>query len=433
MPLVIIAFVKIIAISITTGILSLLTFLFARASIMHMVRSIIEGGLGPMPDGMDTDIDDDWLSLASGSNKPYIPPGGGEMYPDPFVPHEDIKPDGDDEVDAKVVIGMLILLIVWVVALSLVLSTFAGAMHHTIAQIYASTDSGPGCLDNNKPSPIQAIKRGYAKKSHIFGYMLLLSSVFIVVTFVTVGLPSVTMGGLGQAFFYMIYLVASFVICICTVAAIPTIVAEGKSPWDAFVRSMNLCRRYICFIFCTQLCYRFGMGLGIVIVALLLSLFGPIGLLVISTGLPLLIAVMDPVLSFVLYMSMRIQSEHVRQEEFARELALTDDDDVSTSAATGDYTLLLDAEVISDHDEAAPGVGSVPGTELELGLGLEAAAPAPEVQSVVAVEATLTEEVVSAITDDHDDDDEDDEEESGSGSGSPAVDAAEDIEEQNVQ
>jgi len=279
MPLLIIAVVKTISIAVTTGFLSLFTFLIARTAIMHIVRSIIGGGMGPMPDGTDLDTDDAW----------------------PFVPHEDIKPDhGDDDGSALgfgVIVGIFLLLIIWITVLSLVLSTFAGAMHHTIAQIYASTESGV-IGSTASPSPIKAIKRGYAKKGHIFSYMLFLSSIFVLLTFITIGIPSAYLGVLGKMFFSMLYFIATFVICICTIAAIPTIVVEGKkykSPLDALRRSMSLCRRYICFIFCTQLVYRIVMGLGFLLAAFVLGFFGPIGHLVLFVGLPLFLAVMDPV------------------------------------------------------------------------------------------------------------------------------------------
>ncbi len=334
MPLLIIAVVKTISIAVTTSFLSLFTFLIARTAIMHIVRSIINGGMGPMPDGTDLDTDDAWpspfqtltssyenyystvaengtrlLLLASdtSSNKPYVPIGErddgwtGDNFPDPFVPHEDIKPDhGDDHGSALgfgVIVGIFLLLIIWITVLSLVLSTFAGAMHHTIAQIYASTESGV-IGSTASPSPIKAIKRGYAKKGHIFSYMLLLSSIFVLLTFITIGIPSAYLGMLGKMFFSMLYFIATFVICICTIAAIPTIVVEGKkykSPLDALRRSMSLCRRYMCFIFCTQLVYRIVMGLGFLLVAFVLGQFGSIGQLFLFVGLPLFLAVMDPV------------------------------------------------------------------------------------------------------------------------------------------
>ncbi len=79
-------------------------------------------------------------------------------------------------------------------------------------------------------------------------------------------------------------------------------------------------------------------------------------------------------------MSMRIQTEHVRQDEFARELAETDNDDGQGSPLDGDYTLLLDAELVSDNvniDSNTNPFGSVVDPEVVEGASAEAVEVAP--------------------------------------------------------
>ena len=50
-------------------------------------------------------------------------------------------------------------------------------------------------------------------------------------------------------------------------------------------------------------------------------------------------------LSFVLYMSMRIHSEHLTQEEFVEEFTMNDNYNYGiTASSAGDYSLLLDEE-----------------------------------------------------------------------------------------
>ncbi len=90
-----------------------------------------------------------------------------------------------------------------------------------------------------------------------------------------------------------------------------------------------------------------------------------------------------------MYMSMRIQSEHVRHDEFARELADADNDDDETSPLDGNYTLLLDAEVVSDHDHGHTGAnpfGDSAGAEFD-----------PEVEASEETEVARA-EVVSILS-----------------------------------
>ena len=91
-------------------------------------------------------------------------------------------------------------------------------------------------------------------------------------------------------------------------------------------------------------------------------------------------------ISFVLYVSMRVQSERVTREEFAEELAMTDNEfQEHHEPSAGDYSLLLDADIISDHDpESGGGAGTgdevveIQGAEIvETGTGLEAEMETP--------------------------------------------------------
>ena len=302
MPLMTITALKIITFSITSGILGLFTFLLFFKYIDGLVKAITHGMDG-MPNSMNANSLRDYYSSGASvvngklrslsGGKPYVPPEGDDFF-EPFVPHNNITPDiVPEKIDVYFVIVVIGLVIVWTVVLSLVLSTFAGAMYHSIAQIYAG----------DSPSPFQAIKRGYAKKYKIYGFINCLAFTFILITFLTVALPGMILSKTQDistifgtsALMYMIYFAAVFILCTATIAAIPAIVVEDKTSFEAFERSVNLCRRYICFIFCTNVCYRIAMAFGLLIISFICALLGPLGGLILVFVVPVVMATIEPV------------------------------------------------------------------------------------------------------------------------------------------
>lgn len=184
--------------------------------------------------------------------------------------------------------------ILWFVGVPLLLSTYAGAMCHYVAMIYAGETS---------PSVMESAKRGFGKKWSVFCVVALSFLVLAAMTIVTFARIFTHHGvdGMLDVVFIIAYCISAVCVCGITGVAVPVIVIEGKSPMQAFKRSMNLCKRYFCGICGTLL-----------LVGILFSCSGPF---VIIFRLAL-----DPVLYFVLYMSMRIDSENLTESDFAMEM-----------------------------------------------------------------------------------------------------------------
>ena len=157
------------------------------------------------------------------------------------------------QINAKFIAALIALIVFWVVVLALVSSIFAGAFYHALAKIYTGI----------APCPKQSIRHGLGEMWSVYFFYLLISLLIGLILFVTLVAPigfqawknpdDPHFGAiiLGSFLFYI------FVGLLCTVmvAAIPAIVVEGKSAVQAFHRSLNLCKNFKCFIFCSILCY----------------------------------------------------------------------------------------------------------------------------------------------------------------------------------
>lgn len=346
--LITITFLQIVSFAGTFLVLGLFTYVVAASYIVKVVKSIMDS----MPDGTSDQWGPsrhllDYSVGISGASRFLISSDGGV----PYIPPEDGSGDNTDpnnmpEISAGFVIGTILLVLLWTVVLSLVSSTFAGAMNHAIAQIYT------GC----KPLPFESVKRGYAKKWNVYFYQLILSITVIALTFITLGAaPAMMYAGTMSvddfgaiALGVVIYLISMVLIGTLTVAAIPAIVVEGKSALGGFLRSLGLCKKFICFIFCTELCFNFLAFIAMILFNLILSRLGFLGVIG-HMFVNLSFATIAPIVQFVLYMSMRIQSERVVQGEFAE--AMNCEEEVYSVPSAGDYTLVVDSEIVED---AAP-------------------------------------------------------------------------------
>ena len=157
------------------------------------------------------------------------------------------------QINAKFIAALIALIVFWVVVLALVSSIFAGAFYHALAKIYTGI----------APCPKQSIRHGLGEMWSVYFFYLLISLLIGLILFVTIVAPigfqawknpdDPHFGAiiLGSFLFYI------FVGLLCTVmvAAITAIVVEGKSAVQAFHRSLNLCKNFKCFIFCSILCY----------------------------------------------------------------------------------------------------------------------------------------------------------------------------------
>ena len=155
------------------------------------------------------------------------------------------------------------------VVLALVSSIFAGAFYHALAKIYTGI----------APCPKQSIRHGSGKMWSVYFFHLLLSLLIGLILFVTLVAPigfqawknpddphfrAIILG----SFLFIIIMV---LLCTVMVAAIPAIVVEGKSAVQAFHRSLNLCKNFMCFIFCSILCYTLVLMISMVLINLILD------------------------------------------------------------------------------------------------------------------------------------------------------------------
>jgi len=159
------------------------------------------------------------------------------------------------------------LIVVWAVVLSLVGSIFAGAFCHAIAEIYTGV----------APSPVNSVRKGMEKMWKVFLFQIILSILvlllFIITIAASVGIliwedkPNPFVVILG----YFAFLVGMVLMTTFLVAAIPTIIVEGKNPIEALRRSYHLCKDFFFFIFCSIFCFHAGLLIVMVILFLILG------------------------------------------------------------------------------------------------------------------------------------------------------------------
>jgi hypothetical protein len=172
------------------------------------------------------------------------------------------------ESEAKFIAAMIALIVLWVVVLSLVSSIFAGAFYHALAEIYTGI----------APSPNKSIRHGLDKMWNVYFFQLLISLLIGLSLFVTlVATIGFLLAWKPAAFLetiilgFVLYITFMVLLSTVMVAAIPAIVVEGKSAVQAFHRSLNLCKSFICFIYCSQICYALVLIISMVLINLILD------------------------------------------------------------------------------------------------------------------------------------------------------------------
>lgn len=247
-PLTVISFLGLCTITGVFLILGGLTFAIFSKYIFHIVESIMDN----MPN-QGIMIHRNLLDFSLGvSGASRFLMGEEPRYQNkiPYIP-----PDGDGDSSVDIILAVLGMVVVWTVVLSLVTSTFEGATNHALGQIYAGSS----------PIPFQCIEHGYKNKWNLYFYQVLISFIVIFLAFVTLGTApmmmangtmttddfgAIVLGGLT-------YIVLMVLLRTLTVAAAPSIVIEGKSASQGLLRSLDLCRKFIFFIFCTQFVFNF--------------------------------------------------------------------------------------------------------------------------------------------------------------------------------
>ena len=165
-------------------------------------------------------------------------------------------------IDAKFFILLAVVYLLWIAAMSLINSIFAGAFIHAIADIYAG----------NTPTVNKSISYAKTKMWSVYCFQVLYTLAITGLLFLTIGFPVLLnipdFDHPGSILIGMcVGLVALVMFNSGMVAGCASIVIEGKSSTEAFGRSWELCKNYLCFIFCTV----FGINLIMIFLGAVLN------------------------------------------------------------------------------------------------------------------------------------------------------------------
>lgn len=219
-----------------------------------------------------------------------------------------------------IIISLIFVILLWIVVIALVGSIFTGAFNHAVAEIYA------GSVD---PCADRSIKFGMKKMFSVFSFQLLVILSTVGIMLVTLVIPiayeiveeSYSAGLL--IFGILVFTISIFLFGAAMTAAVPSIVVEGKSPVQAYKRSWNLCKNFLCFTACTV----FACNCGVLVFALgsyaILGKLPPVIGIVGHLAINLLTMMISPLLQHVLYMSMRIRTENATPEDIAQEIGFS--------------------------------------------------------------------------------------------------------------
>lgn len=229
---------------------------------------------------------------------------------------QDYNAIDDFEFDAAFIITMIFMYVLWVVILCLIAAAFAGAFTHTLAEIYAG----------GTPTLGKSLRHGMGNMCNLFTYQIL---VILAITGLSllIGVPTYKLAfgndqpNIGALFLgALVWIVVLVIVSAGLTAAVPSIVVEKKTAVQAFGRSWALCKNFLCFIFCCQFSYNLVVFIVTVVINLVLDhlpgFLSVIGHLCVS----ILSSSIAPVIGFVLYMSVRIRTENITQEDLALEI-----------------------------------------------------------------------------------------------------------------
>lgn len=296
-PLLGIAGIQLFSVFITALVLSIFSMIVAASAITSIVSA-----LQNMPDRNRHLLD--YSTGVSGASR--LLSGDNDNY--------------DFDFPTATIISLIFVILLWIVVIALVGSIFTGAFNHAVAEIYA------GSVD---PCSNRSIKFGMNKMFSVFSFQLLVILSSVGIALVTLVIPiayevleeSFSAGLL--IFGILVYTISMILFGAAMTAAVPSIVVEGKSPVQAYKRSWNLCKNFLCFIVCTIFAYNLGLlvfGLGSIVI---LEKLPPAIGIVFHLAINLLTMMIPPLLQNVLYMSMRIRKENATPEDIAQEIGFS--------------------------------------------------------------------------------------------------------------
>jgi len=209
-------------------------------------------------------------------------------------------------------IGQIVVsLIIIITVVSLVTSTFVGAMTHAAAEAYSG----------DTPEACKSIRFGWYHKWQIYIYQILVLFLVFAV-FMCPFLLFIASDSSWFGFVLTMLAAIAFITFFVTVmvAAIPAIIVEGKSSTAAIRRSYDLCKEEFCFICCNNFCTTFLYIVLMIVMDKILSIFPAVIAILLHLGINILTSIMLSMLPFVLYMSIRIRNENYTREDLCKEL-----------------------------------------------------------------------------------------------------------------
>lgn len=225
----------------------------------------------------------------------------------------------DDDMMPNIITGKDIAIffsigLLWISVISIVMSIFLGTFYHSLANIYSG----------GFPGVRESMNHGVSRMWTVYFFQILYSVAVLVVFCLMVALPFQVSKSLSVTFFmFLVFIITMAFAASLMVGATPAIVVERKSATEAFGRSINLCKSFVCFIFCSQFTFFVAVFIVSILFNMMFShlpgLLAGIGHMVVN----IISNAIAPVFVFVLYMSMRIRKENVSQEDIALEIGNT--------------------------------------------------------------------------------------------------------------
>lgn len=226
-----------------------------------------------------------------------------------------------------VLITFCLITILFIFALVMISSTFSGAMIRVTSEVYAGSSA----------TFRQALEHGWKKCFNILGFRFLYGIGLVAITIVVFILPLMAtidlesddlesddlakiiddLANIISLMFllYLVLLVIYTIISCALIAGEPSIIVEKTSIIGSFKRSWGLCKSKICLIFCSVFSLKFVEFIIYLIASKIAGNFGFVTLLIMGP--------FYAIMATVLYITLRMQSEELTQNDLAQELSIT--------------------------------------------------------------------------------------------------------------
>jgi len=249
------------------------------------------------------------------------------------------------DMDATLVFVVMFIFVLFFISISLINSLFGGAYIHTLAEAYVG----------NLPSFTNSIRHGRKKMWSVFCFVILFSLAVAAIIIIPLAILLLIKFNPFLVFLTILAVLIGVVIfSSLMIGAVPSIVIENKTSTQAFQRSYDLCKSYIGFIFCTVFCYQILLMVVATLVNLILDSLPDFVSIVGHLMVQLILSAISPIMNFVLYMSVRVQSENTTKEDLSSDIGceivsgveMAENGEGKLNSKSGSYSNVLTAEVI---------------------------------------------------------------------------------------